>query len=155
MKKAVQKLYRGILGILRQEGGEEYLINYVCIIMYSTMFKYIPSPYKVSRHSRYELVKVTRILGWTIFLTLMLSLILILWTWSIYYGHTTRYTKYGPITNCGVRARCDAAVRYRTILRVIHALLFRVAETGQTGQTKSNIDSKSIKKRIPSNHFKF
>ena len=26
--------------------------------------------------------------------------------------------QYGPIMDDGVRARCDAAVRYRTILRV-------------------------------------
>ena len=28
------------------------------------------------------------------------------------------YMQYGPITNCGVRVRSDAAVHYRTILRV-------------------------------------
>ena len=30
------------------------------------------------------------------------------------------YTQYGPITNGGITARPNAAVRYRTILRVVH-----------------------------------
>ena len=40
------------------------------------------------------------------------------------YKMVENYTQYGPITNSGVRARGDATVCYRTILRVKSTYLF-------------------------------
>jgi hypothetical protein len=37
------------------------------------------------------------------------------------------YTQYGPITNGSVRARSDAALRFRTILRVVSFISFCVS----------------------------